>query len=296
MGWINDPAEVARIAATLPRPVFRSAAPRLRGSGRNKTTLLYKAWTDVLGAYIPYPAQTIGDCVSQGFGHGTDLLACVQIALKKMPQTFKETATEPLYGMAREVGNFLRPYRRDGSADGAVGAWAAKALSTQGTVSREVVGPYSGERAAQWGGPGGVPAEIKNQARDYKVRTVSLVTSYEELEDALANGYPVPVCSDQGFTMTRDRDGFCQPRGTWMHCMLIVGVRADHRPGACIVQSWGENVPDGPLALDQPNYSFWADRGTVDRMLKQRDSFSLSSFDGYPGQSLPAHWTYAGFA
>jgi hypothetical protein len=117
------------------------------------------------------------------------------------------------------------------------------------------------------------------------------VTTYEELEDALANGYPVTVCSGQGFTMARDQDGFCSPRGTWEHCMLIVGVRADSRPGACIFQSWGPNVPSGPLALDQPNNSFWADRNTVARMLSMQDSWALSDYDGYPGAPLPSHWT-----
>ncbi len=53
-------------------------------------------------------------------------------------------------------------------------------------------------------GAKGVPAELEAKAGDHKVQTTSLVTTYEELEDALANGYPVAVCSDQGFTITRD--------------------------------------------------------------------------------------------
>ena len=73
-------------------------------------------------------------------------------------------------------------------------------------------------------------------------------------------------------------------------------VRADARPGACIFQSWGSDVPSGPLALDQPPNSFWADRSVVETMLAARDSWSLSGFVGYPPQSLPESWTYAGFA
>ena len=123
-----------------------------------------------------------------------------------------------------------------------------------------------------------------------------MITTYGELEDALANGYPVTVCSDQGFTLERDAQGFCLPQGTWAHCMLIVGVRADERPGACIFQSWGNTVPSGPLALDQPPNSFWADRAVVEHMLGMQDSWALSNFEGYPEQDLPAHWTYEGFA
>ncbi len=65
---------------------------------------------------------------------------------------------------------------------------------------------------------------------------------------ALSNGYPVTICTGQGFVLTRDADGFCSPKGTWGHCMLIGGVRFD-RPGACILQSWGRDVPDGPDQL-----------------------------------------------
>jgi hypothetical protein len=283
-GWVHDPAEVGKVLTTMDRPLFSQAAPHLSGSGTDKTVLLYKAFKDVNGDYIPYTAQQIGDCVSMGWGHGTDLLECVQIAIGKKAETLKQTATEAVYGMARVDigGGGMR-------GDGAVGAWAAKAVSTLGTVDRDVVGPYSGQRAREWG-RSGVPAAIKSQAGAHKVKTVSLVSTYEELEDALANGYPVPVCSNQGFALTRDANGFCRPRGVWGHCMLIVGTRTDI-PGACVFQSWGMDSPTGPLALDQPPNSFWADRQTVADMLAMQDSFSMSNFDGYPGQPLPDHWT-----
>ncbi|HEY2157680.1 MAG TPA: hypothetical protein VGH33_18770 [Isosphaeraceae bacterium] len=290
-GWVHSPDEVAKHLATLAKPTFAEAAPRLSGAGTGKTVLLYKAFKDVNGGqYIPYVAQQIGDCVSHGFGHGVDLLECVQIAVGKKAEKLEQTATEAVYGMARvDIGG--------GSiwGDGAIGAWAAKAVSSIGTVNRDVVGPYSGQRAKEWG-RSGVPADIKAKAGEHKVQTTALVSTYEELEDALANGYPVPVCSNQGFTLTRDDQGFCRPRGVWGHCMLIVGLRADDRPGACIFQSWGPDVPSGPLAFDQPPNSFWADRKVVEDMLAMRDSWALSNFDGYPDQTLPTHWGYEAFA
>ena len=291
-GWLHDPDEVDRQLATLPRPLFAQAAPRLGGSGTGKTTLLYKAFKEVNdGSYIDYPAQTIGDCVSHGFGHGVDLLEAVQIALGHKNEAFQQTATEAIYGMARvDIGG-----QRGSFSDGAVGAWAAKAVSTIGTVDRDLVGAYDGQRAKSWGARG-VPDAIKDKAGPHKVKTVSLVQSYEDLEDALANGYPVPVCSNQGFTLQRDSEGFCRPKGSWGHCMLIVGVRADARPGACIFQSWGSEMPSGPLGLDQPPNSFWADRDVVSSMLAMQDSWALSQFEGYPGRAIPDRWSYRGFA
>lgn len=291
-GWRHDPAEVQRTLATMPHPLFAAAASHLKGSGANKTVLLYQAYKDVnQGQYLDYPGQQIGDCVSHAFGHGIDLLAAVQIVLNQSGERFEQTATEPIYAMARvDVGGL-----KNESADGAVGAWAAKAVSTIGTIRRALVGPYDGDRAKRWGRRG-VPADLAPEAADHKVRAVSLVSTYHALEDALANGYPVTVCSSQGFTEERDRQGFCAPSGRWNHAMLIVGVRADQRPGACIFQSWGPDQPAGPRTLDQPSNSFWADRDVVETMLKAGDSWAVSHFDGYPAQDLPTRWSYAGFA
>lgn len=285
-GWIRDPDAVQAVLDTLPHPLFGAAAPNLVGTGRGKQTLLYKAWKDVLGDYFPYPNQMIGCCVSRGWSESVDLLQCVQMTIGGQESEFQPTSHEFIYGTCRvDIGGQKGSYE-----DGAVGAWAAKAVSTIGTVSQETVGfPYDDKKAKEWGAKG-VPAKLKTAAAEHKVRTVSLVTTYEELEDALANGYPVAVCSDQGFTMTRDEDGFCHPHGEWSHCMMIAGTRTDI-PGALIVNSWGMDCPDGPLALDQPPNSFWAVRSVVEKMLGMGDSFSLSSFSGYPKQDIPDRWT-----
>jgi hypothetical protein len=292
-GWRPDPAEVGRTLATMPRPLFSTAAPNLQGSGAGKTVLLYKAFKEVNGgSYIDYIAQAIGDCVSMGFGHGIDLLEAVQIAIGKKAEAFHQTATEAVYGMARVDIGGEHDYQ-----DGAVGAWAAKAVSTIGTVSRDVVGPYDGNRAKQWGAKG-VPAEIKAKAGDHKVKTASLISSTDDAHDALANGYPIPVCSNQGFTLQRDERGMCRPKGSWSHCMLICGVRvnADASREWCIFQSWGPQTPSGPLSDDQPPNSFWIDDRTMASMIRMGDTFALSGFTGYPGQPIPASWSYPDFA
>lgn len=286
-GWIDDKASVESVLADLPMPYFASAAPGLFAGPLPATTLLYKAFKTVNNTYPSYPAQSIGDCVSQSFGHGVDLLACVEIAIGGEAETFKHTSTEFIYGTCRiDIGGG----RING--DGAVGAWAAKAINTIGTVSRELTGEYDGNKAREWGRRG-VPDDLKVQAKDQKVLTVSLVSTWEELKAAIANGYPVAVCSNQGFTMARDANGFCRPKGTWNHCMLVVGYREDATPGACVMQSWGPNVPSGPTTLDQPDNTFWADPQTIGRMLGQGDSWALSSFDGYPAQPMPAKWSYS---
>jgi hypothetical protein len=124
-----------------------------------------------------------------------------------------------------------------------------------------------------------------------RLGSAARVTTWAELLAAMKNGYPVTVCSTQGFAAERDAEGFCAPEGVWGHCMLIGGVRSD-RPGACILQSWGPEQPTGPATLDQPTYSFWADKSILEGMLAQGDSWALCGAPRFAARTLPEHWSY----
>jgi hypothetical protein len=286
-GWIDSPKDVEHVLATLPRPVFGSAAQTIVGSGKGKTALLYQAVEKVVGNFPVYPAQEIGDCVSHGYRTCVDVLKCVEIAINlESEQWTAETATEPIYGGSRvEVGG--GKIRGDGS----VGAWAAKWISEWGVLSRLKYGDvdltaYSGSRAKQWGNRG-VPDELESVAREHPVKTVSLVQTYNEARDAIANGYPVAVCSNQGFAMTRDSEGFAKAKGSWAHCMAFIAADDEYRrPGLLCMNSWGPDWISGPKRHGQPDGSFWVDADVADRMLRGGDSFALSAFDGYPSQEL----------
>jgi hypothetical protein len=248
--------------------------------------LLYKAWRDVLGGDPDYPAQQIGDCVSFGHGHANDLLQCIEIAMGE-PAEFRETDTEFLYATSREAAGIL------GRGDGSYGASAVKAMMAVGLVSREMLGQegiYSGRRARLWGRTG-APAELKRKAAAFRLGSAASVSTWVELVGALSSGYPITICSNQGFAEVRDRDGFCQPHGQCGHCMLIAGVRFD-REGACILQSWGPDKPAGSLTLGQPTFSFWADRRVVENILAAGDSWALSRSPEFVTRPLPDHWSY----
>ena len=284
-GWLGAD-DVQRSFAEW-RSTLAAAAPRLFGdSAECRPILLYQAFRDVLGDDPSYPAQGIGDCVGFGHGHGVDLLQCVEIVLGH-PLTFRETSTEFIYAASREVAGIL------GSLDGSYGSAAVAAMTTIGVASRDMIGAdgaYRWNRAAEWGRHG-VPAEVKARASGMRLGSAARVATWGELTAAMKNGYPVTVCSSQGFSPERDRDGFCSPEGSWGHCMLIGGVRFD-RPGACILQSWGDGQPSGPLGLDQPSFSFWADRSVVEGMLAQGDSWALAKAPRFAARTLPEHWSY----
>lgn len=281
-GWINDPQAVEKVLGELPQPLFASAAPHLKGSGAKEDTLLYLGVRKVLGGKdAPKGPQKIGDCVSWGWGNLINYAQCTAV-LKGEPVEYQEIATESIYALSRvEVGGQRGSYQ-----DGSVGAWAAKACTNYGVLSRNEIGAYDPKRAKEWGAKG-LPDELEPKAKLHVLKTTSLIQNFEEACDAIQNGYPVAVCSMQGFSMQRDNEGFCRPEGTWAHCMAFVAKRFGNRPGLCCSQSWGPNTPSGPLALEQPDNTFWVDAETCNRMFRQRDSFTGSPFVGYPAAKIP---------
>ena len=290
-GYNWNPDERDAYLESLPSGsrMFDSAGRSIEGTGKGKSQLLYEFYEKVTGGQLVPGRQTIGDCVSWGFAHGIDCLKAFEIAAGERERWAGTCATEPIYAAARvEIGGGQL------SGDGCYGGWAAKAVMQYGTVIRAKHGridltEYSGSRAKSWGKRGnGCPDSLEHTMRDHTVRSASLVTSYEEARDAIYNGYPVPVCSGQGFTSTRDSQGFSKPRGSWSHCMCFIGVDDDSsREGLLCLNSWGPNWIRGPRRHDQPQGSFWVDADVVDRMLGRRsDSYALSGFDGYPAQEI----------
>jgi hypothetical protein len=263
----------------------------IMGSGAGKTVLLHKVLEKV-ASYYPVMRQSIGDCVAFGWAKGIMVSLACDIAIRGEAERWPgaEIATEWIYGTSR----VLVGKGRLGNGDGSIGAWAARAVSPpgHGTLIRKAYGShdltrYSGQRAKSWGYRGLPWQELEPIADKHPVsRMPGVVSSYEQARDAIANGYPVPVCSNQGFTDRRDSQGFARASGRWAHCMVFVAVDDTSRPGLLCDNSWGANWISGPKRHDQPDGSFWVDASVCDRMLKQNDSFAVPGFDGYPSHVI----------
>jgi hypothetical protein len=294
-GWIDNPPAVEQVLSMLPQPLFQdSGAELIRDVQDDKPVLLYKfVRLCNNGKDAPAGPQKIGDCVSFGWAALVNYIEATQIALGQNA-AFEEICTEAMYALARvEVGGQKGSYQ-----DGAVGAWAAKAVVDFGTISRvqklpdgTSLGAYDPKRAKDWGARG-LPDNLEPTAKTRTVKTVSMVKSFDEAKAAIINGYGIAVCSNRGFTMTRDKQGFCKPSGVWNHCMFFCGYRPD-RPGLCCAQSWGPETPSGPLDLEQPANTFWVDAEVADGMLRQRDSFTGSQYQGeFKPQPELTDWTF----
>ena len=208
---------------------------------------LWERCREVTGDVLPPRDQkSVGSCVAVATATAIEHLLCEQIAAGS-EEEFRELASEVIYGGSRvEVGGGRV------RGDGSVGAWAAKFVKDYGVVPRAVYGKYNlrayDERLCREFGRLGVPENIKAVAKEHPVRGVTQVKTWEECRAALRNGYPVLVCSSQGFEFERDAEGFCTPHGTWYHAMAVVGVRGGKRPGGFLLNSWGPDVHTGPRA------------------------------------------------
>lgn len=299
-GWVNDPAAI-KASVEKNKPLVFGETPAGKSVQSADTDVFL--WRNVrvasgraaLADWYPNVNQKdVGCCVGCGWKHATDVCAAVQVMNGRAEQ-WQPVSVEVIYGGSRvEVGGG----RIQG--DGSLGAWANEWVSKKGGVvpmdkyPSADLSTFDPIRARQFGRTG-VPQDIENKAKDHPVKGTALVRTWQEVDRAIRQGYPVAVCSDQGFTMGRDAQGFATPSGTWAHCMCFVGVRGSSRPGAYCLNSWGDTAHTGPrFPADAPKAGFWVDAKTVERMVSQGDSYALADLAGFPARSLdwgaaPAH-------
>ena len=287
-GRIENIEQTEKILQSIPMPYLGPVGQAICGTGEGKIQLLYKFVEAVTpnGQY-PVREQAIGDCVSHGYAGGVDCLTAAEIAMGDDEQWAGEACSEYIYGVSRVlIGNGSL-----GRSDGSIGAWAAKGLAEYGCILKKKYGKidlstYNGSVAKQYG-YSGPSKELIVFGKEHPIKTYSQVRTVEECRDSIVNLYPVMICSNQGFTSIRDKDGFARASGSWPHCMLVSAVDANSsRMGFLIQNSWGRNWITGPKKLEQPDGSFWCDYDTMAKILRQNDSWSISNYQGYKRQDL----------
>jgi len=291
-GWVDSSAAREEFIRTHPEPFLSQQYESIKGSGRGKVVLLYKFFEEITKNPLVPHYQEIGDCVAHAFGLGVDVLTAVQILMLNRPEMWvTKCATEIIYAGSRvEVG--AGRLRR---SDGSTGVWASEFVREWGILLRQAYENgkydytnYSGAVARKLGKTG-VPNILEPLCRLHPVKTCAIVRSWEECRDAVANGYPVAMCSNAGFNTKRDKDGFLRrSRRPWYHAMVILGIDdKSRRRGALVQNSWGSDWVSGPTRHDQPAGSFWADASAINYALRQGDSIALSGYVGYPRVNIP---------
>lgn len=284
----RDEAENSNTEETYGNTIADTYRSMVKRSGGDGASLL-----DENGYLRPHD-QTIGDCVSQGFLAARDIRqACETLWLRQL-ERFWIASTEFGYAVSRGApdcgGGRLR-------GDGSVGAWMAQALRAYGYVLREKFGNidltnYDGNRAKKWGAAfRNIPQSLFPIAKPHLVVNVSLITSVEQARDEVYNGRPVVTCSQRGYKMRRDSQGFLIPSGRWGHCECITGFDecsevGRKRPGFWFRQSWGRKPYQGPAYGGDghtvaPEFGGWRDYDEVGRMIDEGDTWSVAGILGH---------------
>lgn len=298
-GYSPNPKATREFLGTLRKPLFSQAAPHLFTDSTEPVLLyrsLYKAHEAKYGKPWRVGRQGIGDCVSWGWAHGADVHLAVLWDLG-LSSEWHMAATEAIYGGSRcEASGRSFAGFGDGSYGAAAATWVMGKKGVGGILFRQPydgvdLSVYSASRAKDWGayGCGGRNdgGKLDAIAFEHPIVDVALVRTFEEAAAAIASGYPVPVCSGQGFSSRRDEQGFARASGSWSHCMCFIGVRHGERPGLLCLNSWGPDWISGPKwPDDQPDGSFWVDKSTVNSMLRGGDSFAVSGYKGFPYRKL----------
>lgn len=291
-GYTPDPEATAAFVSTLAKPTLAQAGPDLV-LDESRDVFLGNALLAVNPGW-KRGSQQIGSCVGWGWALSVDVLAACDVVLRNEPETYGgDTLAASVYGFSRVEVRGGPNYGGDGSYGGA----AAKAVTKFGTLqlgqnyAGQVFRDQGGTREKAWGRTG-VPDELEPFAKQHKVANVTLVRSFEEAAKAIQNGYPVAVCSGQGFSMTL-RDGYLSPMGSWAHCMMFMGVRWKPYPALWCENSWGNcysGTPDKSLPAPFQLSGGWVKSETCTSMLRGEDSFALAGFEGFKARTLPDDW------
>ncbi len=258
--------------------------PGIQGVGEGKTTVLnhFMKHPRVLGSFLQSQYQPRGTCVSRGAKRVVDYCQGMAIYFG-YPYKFEYTSHAYIYGTCREYGHDLN-YQ-----DGAVGEWAAWAVSHDGNLRNVDVGDDDNldDLAVKWGAKG-VPNEIKLKGRNHLVRKMTPINSYAEARDWIASGIGgVTVASGIGYEGKRDKNGVIRIKGRWSHQMCYTGQREDSIMKALLQdQSWGPDQPGGDIgSVEIANYEWWTLQEDVERQISERDTFGFAWLDLY--EELP---------
>lgn len=265
-------------------PGVHEVAPSVGGKWDRKTSISgWGATHKVLGKFLPAQHQKIGSCGGAATSGGLNVLQCLQICAGK-DMEFKPISRAYVYVGARILTGMR------GRSEGVIPPSPLEWCQQKGAVNLEETGEaYDSDHLASEWDRRGIPDAMIREGADNLIQEMAPCYSFDEAADVIASGGVVMVASDMGFSMRRDRYGVCRPEGKWMHYMYFASVHKipDGREVLGCGQSWGQNVPDGPLLEGCPDYVFGVEKSVADDMLGQRTSTAVHAFAGWSMPFVP---------
>lgn len=277
------------VTAGLIQPTFKLAGQTRQTSG--KKMALYQVVRKILGKDTDNYPQEIGDCVSFGGKNAAEYVTCTQMLMSGLREKFRPVFPPYYYGISRTYeGRGQIPNWSDGS----MGSWLAAAVQKYGTLFADEPGvpQYSGRVAKNWGN-----RNAKDdldiwlpKAKNFLIKSVSLIRNWDDLVAAVVNGYPCPTASDVGYAMEASRDGFHRQIEDWSHQMCFIGVDDnDKDPYALILNNWGDvhgHLKDFVDGHDLPVGVLRVRRSDAEKHIRAGETFAYHNFDAAKEQDL----------
>jgi hypothetical protein len=310
LGAVCDPEKTEQLQAAIaaaggmPTGTMACSQYGLEDSGKGKLSLTFMPVIELYPDSLPGGAQGRGDCVSWSTRNAALLTMCNDVMsgtpdeasgkLEGAPEVSDVArlngvlSTEAIYNWRRHSGDGWDCASAVEVLIKESGMWLRKKYDEIGVDFTA----YNSKNAGLYGGRT-PPSSWLAIGRDHLVRTATVLETYEQLRDMLANGYGVSSCGGEGFSSDRDANGVSGRRGGWNHALAYAAV--DDRPEiiklykeplVLVQNSWG-NWNDGSrrifgTSLDIPIGSFWARWSDI----KNREMIAVSGAAGWPPKKL----------
>lgn len=254
----------------------------------------------------PGPAQERGDCVSHDTKNAALGTMVCDVASGKPDSKSGFLEALPKIselgirngGLSTETFYWLRGYDGDGWTCEAA---AAVACSTAGLMPRNDypelginLEDYSGALAGKYGRKK-PPEKILQGIGKNLVHQSTRLKTFADVRDYLANGFFPSTCGGEGWSSTRDENGYSPRSGSWSHAIGIIG--ADDRdvtkqkygePLVLFLNSWAKWNRGGRRILgtqwDIPEGAYWAKWSHASR----RSILAFAGVNGFRAQALPS--------
>ena len=233
-GWNEQQADQQRAALGYEVRPFEIINP-IRSAPSPKR-MLYDITRKILSKDTPNYPQQIGDCTSFGMKNALEYIQCTEI-LNGNRGIWKPIFPPYLYGAARVLIDHQHSH-----SDGSTGAAMAAAATKYGGLFADAQGvpAYSGSVAKSWG-YSGPPQEFITVGQQHLLQSAVLIRTWDDLVNALDNGYAAPTASNVGYQMEANpQDGFHHRAGSWSHQMCFIGYGTVPEPYAIILNNWGD--------------------------------------------------------
>jgi hypothetical protein len=313
IGAVCDPVATEKLQADiaaaggLPQGAMACSAYGLEDSGKGKLSLPFLEILKLYPDSLPGGAQGRGDCVSWSTRNAGLTTMCCDITSGTPDEASGKLEGAPEVSDTARLAGVLSTeaiynWRRHGGDGWSCSEAARVVLKDSGLWLRKKYEEidvdftsYSSRNAGIYGSKT-PPDSWRKIGADHLIRTATVLDTYEQLRDMLANGYGVSSCGGEGFSSVRDLNGVSNRSGSWAHALAYIAV--DDRPeiinlyGVPLIlvqNSWG-NWNDGGRRIfgtfvDIPVGAFWA-RWTD---IKNRDMIALSGVNGWPPKKLKSY-------